>query len=174
MKDIYESEMKFGSFSEMDLFEIEKSQQLKKLGKGIKSVEFILLNKKRNIIFLEAKKTCPNENNMHQTKEKEEKFGEYYDSIAEKFAGSLQVYMASIVNRYDDQEEVGENLRKIEDYHDKRIQLVLVIKEAETEWLAGPKARLEEKLLTLRKIWKAEIVVLNYELAKKYNLVGNV
>lgn len=70
MKDIYESEMKFGSFSEMDLFEIEKSQLLKKLGKGIKSVEFILLNKKRNIIFLEAKKTCPNENNMHQTKEK--------------------------------------------------------------------------------------------------------
>lgn len=111
---------------------------------------------------------------MHQTKEKEEKFGEYYDSIAEKFAESLQVYMASIVNRYDDQEEVGENLRKIEDYHDKRIQLVLVIKEAETEWLAGPKAILEEKLLTLRKIWKAEIVVLNYELAKKYNLVGNV
>ena len=156
MKDIYESEMKFGSFSEMDLFEIEKSQLLKKLGKGIKSVEFILLNKKRNIIFLEAKKTCPNENNMHQTKEKEEKFGEYYDSIAEKFAESLQVY------------------RKIEDYHDKRIQLVLVIKEAETEWLAGPKAILEEKLLTLRKIWKAEIVVLNYELAKKYNLVGNV
>ena len=45
MKDIYESEMKFGSFSEMDLFEIEKSQLLKKLGKGIKSVEFILLNK---------------------------------------------------------------------------------------------------------------------------------
>lgn len=44
MKDIYESEMKFGSFSEMDLFEIEKSQLLKKLGKGIKSVEFILLN----------------------------------------------------------------------------------------------------------------------------------
>ena len=57
MKDIYESEMKFGSFSEMDLFEIEKSQLLKKLGKGIKSVEFILLNKKRNIIFLEPKKT---------------------------------------------------------------------------------------------------------------------
>ena len=49
MKDIYESEMNFGSFSEMDLFEIEKSQLLKKLGKGIKSVEFILLNKKRNI-----------------------------------------------------------------------------------------------------------------------------
>lgn len=174
MKDIYESEMKFGSFSEMDLFEIEKSKLLNKLGKGIKSVEFILLNKKRNIIFLEAKKTCPNENNMHQSEKKEEKFREYYDSIAEKFAESLQVYMASIVNRYDDQEEVGENLRKIEDYHDKRIQLVLVIKEAGTEWLAGPKAILEEKLLTLRKIWKAEIIVLNYELAKKYNLVNRL
>lgn len=56
MKDIYESEMKFGSFSEMDLFEIEKSQLLKKLGKGIKSVEFILLNKKRNIIFWKPRK----------------------------------------------------------------------------------------------------------------------
>ena len=33
MKDIYESEMKFGSFSEMDLFEIEKSQPAEETGK---------------------------------------------------------------------------------------------------------------------------------------------
>ena len=42
-----------------------------------------------------------------------------------------------------------------------------------TDWLAGPKAILEERLLALRKIWGIEILVLNYELAEKYNLINN-
>lgn len=52
---------------------------------------------KRNIIFLEAKKTCPNGKNMHDTQEKERKFEEYYSSIVQKFTESLQVYMAAVL-----------------------------------------------------------------------------
>lgn len=49
----------------------------------------------------------------------------------------------------------------------------MVIKEADIEWLAGPKAILEKRLLSLRKIWKIEVLVLNYDLAKRYKLISN-
>lgn len=84
MKNIKESEMNFGNFDEKNLFEIENSSLLKKLGAGIKTVEFILLKSGNSIIFLEAKKTCPNEKNMRETSKKEEKFEQYYNSIVEK------------------------------------------------------------------------------------------
>lgn len=173
MISITESEMDFGDFHEEDLFEIEKSELLKSLGAGIKTVEFILLGVNKNIIFLEAKKTCPNEKNMHDTQEKERKFEEYYSSIVQKFTESLQVYMAAVLKRYGEQPEVGDNLKKIKDYQKRGIRFVLVIKEADIEWLAGPKAILEKRLLSLRKIWGIEVLVLNYDLAKRYKLISN-
>ena len=50
-------------------------------------------------------------------------------------------------------------------------RLFLIIAEAEEGWLLGPKAELEERLMRLRKIWKADILVLNKGLAKEYGLV---
>lgn len=173
MKNIVESEMKFGEFEEEDLFEIEKSKLRMALGEGIKSVEFVLLKAKKNIIFLEAKKTCPNEKNMHYTPEKERKFEEYYSSITKKFEESLQVYLAAVLNRYSDQTEIGDHLRNLRDFSKKEIRFVLVIKEAKIDWLAGPKAILENRLLSLRKIWGIEILVLNHELARKYGLISD-
>ena len=174
MKNVKESEMNFGNFDEKNLFEIENSNLLKTLGEGIKTVEFILLRSNKNIVFLEAKKTCPNEKNMYETSQKEIKFEQYYSSIVEKFTDSLQVYLATIFNRYDiHTDEIGENLIKTESFYAKEIIFVLVIKEADTAWLAGPKAILENRLLSLRKIWGIKILVLNYELAKKHNLISN-
>ena len=60
MKVIPESDMRFGYFEEMNLFHIENSQLYEKMGSGIKTVEFILRYNKNSIIFLEAKKSCPN------------------------------------------------------------------------------------------------------------------
>ena len=37
-------------------------------------------------------------------------------------------------------------------------RLFLIIAEAEEGWLLGPKAELEERLMRLRKIWKADIL----------------
>ena len=60
-KIIKESGIDFGPFQDDDLFCIEKSQLYHSLGKGLKTVEFILLrNAGKNIILLEAKTTCPN------------------------------------------------------------------------------------------------------------------
>lgn len=131
MINIRESEMNFGDFHEEDLFEIEKSELLKSLGEGVKTVEFIL------------------------------------------FTDSLQVYMAAVLKRYREVSEIGDNLKKIKDYHKRGICFILVIKDADIKWLAGPKAILERRLLSLRKIWGIEISVLNYELAKQYKLISN-
>ncbi len=41
----------------------------------------------------------------------------------------------------------------------------------DVSWLAGPLAELKERLLKMRKIWHAEIAVLNEELAVEYKLI---
>ena len=95
MSVIPESGMNFGKYDEKDLFHIETSEIYKKLGDGIPTVEFILKYNGNNIVFLEAKKSCPNVANRYESKEKELKFEEYYGSITEKFISSLQIYPVS-------------------------------------------------------------------------------
>ena len=46
-------------------------------------------------------------------------------------------------------------------------------KEADLLWLSGVKAILEKRLLSLRKIWKAKVLVLNHELARKKGLISD-
>ena len=66
--------MNFGKFDESKLFYIEASKVYKELGTGIKTVEFILKHNEDSIIFLEAKKTCPNVANRYESVDKEQKF----------------------------------------------------------------------------------------------------
>ena len=158
MKVISESKMNFGQFAEENLFHIEKSKIYKDLGSGI--------------IFLEAKESCPNVANRYESEEKEQKFEEYYSSIVDKFTDSLQVYLAVILNKFQDTEEVGDKLRTVNDMKDIKLKFVLVLKYAEDiEWLAGPLAELKARLLQIRKIWGIEIAVLNEELARKYRII---
>ena len=74
MKIISESEMSFGKFDEADLFHIEDSNLYQTLGSGVKTVEFILKYKEDSIVFLEAKKSCPNSANRKKSEEKAKKF----------------------------------------------------------------------------------------------------
>lgn len=172
MKVIAESEMNFGKFDEAELFHIEDSKIYKELGSGIKTVEFILKYNKNSILFLEAKKSCPNAANQYESKEKEEKFKEYYDSITEKFIASLQIYLAAIFDKFEDTSEVGDNLKSIHGLKDIQLKFVLVIKNAtDITWLAGPMAELKARLLQMRKIWGVKIAVLNEELAGEYGLL---
>jgi hypothetical protein len=168
---IKESEMFFGEYEENDLFEIEKSGIYKELGSGIRTVEFIL-KQKNNIIFLEAKKSCPNAANRYETEGKKEKFEEYYSAITEKFADSLQIFLASLTERYLDTSEIGTNLLEQKSLKNINLRFVLVIKTADDlAWLAGPKAILNERLIKYRKIWNVEVAVLNSALAREYKLV---
>ena len=172
MKIIPESEMNFGKFDETDLFHIENSKIYKDLGSGIKTVEFILKYDEASIVFLEAKKSCPNAANRDESKEKEQKFEEYYSSITEKFMASFHIYLAAILEKFQNTEEVGDNLKIGNNVKNIQLKFVLVIKNAEDiTWLAGPLAELRARLLQLRKIWGVEIAVLNEALAKEYKLI---
>ena len=108
---------------------------------------------------------------IEKSEEKAEKFEEYYASITEKFAASLQIYLAAILNCYSDISEVGMNLQKISDMKKIKLKFILVVKNAEDiTWLAGPLAELKARLLPMRKIWGIELAVLNEELAGVYGL----
>lgn len=127
---------------------------------------------KNSIIFLEAKKSCPNAANRHESEKKEEKFEEYYRSISEKFVESLQIYLAAILDRFQDVSEMGDNLKVMSSLKDIQLKFILVVKNAaDVAWLAGPRVELENRLSQIRKIWDVKIVVLNEELAGKYNLL---
>lgn len=174
MKTITESEMNFGKFAESDLFHIEDSQIYKKLGSGLKTVEFILKNNENSIVFLEAKKSVPNAANRYESKDKTEKFEGYYSSVTEKFITSLQVYLSIILDRQqDNKSEVGDGLKITNSLKDVGLKFILVVKNAKNEaWLAGPKAELDNRLIKIKKIWDIKIMVLNEELAKKYKLIS--
>ena len=163
--------MNFGKFDETDLFHIENSKIYKALGSGIKTVEFVLKYDENSIVFLEAKKSCPNAGNRSESQEKEQKYEEYYSSITEKFIASLQIYLAAILDKFQNSEEVGDRLRTVNSMKDIQLKFILVVKNAEDiTWLAGPLAELKARLLQIRKIWGVEIAVLNEELAGEYKL----
>ena len=171
MKVITESDMNFGEFQEDDLFHIENSQIYKELGSGVQTVEFVLRYDKNSIVFLEAKKSCPNAANRLESKDKEKKFEDYYSSVTEKFIASLQIYLAAILNRYGETSEIGDRLWLSHQMKNMQLKFILVVKNAEdVAWLAGPLAELKARLLQVRKIWKVEVAVLNEELAKKQKL----
>ena len=172
MKTIQESEMNFGKFDEADLFHIENSKIYKELGSGIKKVEFILKYDEDSIIFLEAKKSCPNIENRYESEEKEQKFEEYYSDITGKFMDSLQIYLAALLDKYEETSEVGTELLKMKNLRNVRLKFVLVVKNAkDIAWLTGPMAELRARLLQFRKIWGIEVVVFNEELARQYKLI---
>ena len=172
MKVITESEMNFGEFDEKDLFYIEKSQIYRKLGSGIKTVEFILRRNENSLVFLEAKKSCPNADNRYDSEEKEQKFEEYYASVTEKFIASLQIYLAAILDRFEDTSEIGDRVQSISSMKNTQLKFILVVKNAkDTAWLAGPLAELKVRLLQVRKIWDIQVMVLNEKLAREYKLI---
>ena len=103
-------------------------------------------------------------------KKKEKKFEEYYLAITDKFIESLQIYIAAILDKYEDISEIGTKLLDIKSFRGIQIKCVLVIKNADERWLPGVMAELKERLKTYRKIWGIEVAVLNEELAGKYKL----
>ena len=172
---IEESGMKFGEFPEEILFRIENSPLHISFGRGIKTVEFLLLKKKELLLFVEAKASCPNAANKDETEEKNQKFREYYDDITDKFSDSLQMLLTVILSRSSQTEGIGSSIREKKDFSNTEIIFALVIKNAEDEeWLAGPKEELEKRLLRLRRLWNAKVVVLNEELAKEYGLMTDM
>lgn len=171
MRVIEEPGIVFGPFEEKRLFVIEHSDAHKKAGTGIKTVEFVYLTDNDNLWFVEAKKTCPNVKNKDETAEKQRKYEEFFSDVTDKFIDSIEMYAAMALGRGGDYEDIGKEIRDKRTYVNTGFKLILVVAEAEESWLMGPKIELETRLMRWRKIWKADVIVLNKQLAKEYGLI---
>lgn len=171
-KSIKESGVTFGPFAEDRLFHIEKSSVYQQLGKGIKSVEFALLRNREVLIFLEAKTTCPNAANRDRDADAKRKYEEFYDDVSQKIEDSIKLTLAALLGRFEIKTEIGTSIQAC-DLSKVKLKFILVITtpKATELWLPGPKAELERRLLSLRKIWKMDVVVLNRQMAIDAGLV---
>lgn len=167
---IEESGIKFGGFDEERLFWIEHSDVYRKMGEGIKTVEFIYLTKKENVLFVEAKTSCPNAANKDNNEDKQKKYQEFYSDVCDKFIDSVNMFATTILGRNGNCADIGESILQKNTYAENRIKFVLVISGAEESWLGGPKAELELRLLRYRRIWEADVVVLNKNMAVELGL----
>lgn len=171
---IEESGMKFGELKEERLFWVEHSDIYRRVGEGIKTVEFIYLSEEENVLFVEAKQSCPNVANKDDSEEKRKKYEEYYTDVTDKFIDSVNLFATTVLGRNGQSDSVGESIVRKNTYAENGIKFVLVIAGAEESWLGGPKAELELRLFRYRKIWKADVVVLNKEMAIELGLVEGV
>ncbi len=99
MKHVVESGMYFGDYPKEDFFAIENSMLHQSMGEGIKTVEFILLRRNNNVLFVEAKTSCPNAINKDESVTKHESFEKYCKEITEKFCDSLDMYLSVVLGK---------------------------------------------------------------------------
>ena len=161
---IIESGMCFGPYLDEDLFKIETSSQYTTnlLSNGIKSCEFIV-KKNGDICFVEAKTSNPKEIEEESPEEKKKKYEAYISDIATKMQDSLDLYLSILLGKYNP-DGVGSNLR-YKNLAERDIRFILVIKNAEKGWLPPLQDRLRSEMKRYRLIWKAELYVLNAEMA---------
>ncbi len=97
----------FGGFDEKRLFVIEHSDVHKKAGEGIKTVEFIYLTNHDDLLFVEAKKSCPNAMNKDETAEKHRKYEEYFSDVTDKFVDSIEMFATTALGRNNECGGIG-------------------------------------------------------------------
>ncbi|MBN1065544.1 hypothetical protein DWV13_14025 [Clostridium botulinum] len=165
MIQINESNMIFGDFEEDKVFQIEKSKLQKNIGNGIKVVEFILLSNENELSFIEAKSSSP-----QPVKDNIVRFNEFINEISDKFIHSFNLYYSAILKRYKDYEELNKSFIELDNSNIK-FKFILVIKGHKSGWLMPLSDALKQNLSYHNTIWKSQVVVLNDEMAKKYQLI---
>lgn len=168
---IEESDMQFGDYPDDAVFHLEKSPQYqnKLRSNGVKSCEFILF-KESTLYFIEAKKSCPNQISADTPIKKVEKYHEYIADIANKMRHSLALYANILLKRHDCT-DVPPSLLET-DLSGKELKLVLVVKNAQPQWLIPLSEKLNRVLKPETGIWKcSRIFVINEATARDMHLV---
>lgn len=168
---IEESEMQFGNYPDDAVFHLEKSPQYhKKLRSNcVKSCEFILF-KENALYFIEAKKSSPNEISADSPAEKIQDYNKYITEITEKMRHSLALYASILLKRHDCTDVPPLLLET--DLSGKELKLVLVVKNAQPQWLIPLSEKLNRVLKPETGIWKcSRIFVINEATARDMNLV---
>lgn len=171
MVTISESDMRFGEYREEDVFYIEKCEQYQNnlMPNGVKSCEFVL-TRADTLYFVEAKTSCPNQITADSTEEKRKKYNDYIAEITDKMRHSLALYANILLKRHD---AIGVPEALLEtDLSEKKIKLVLVVKNAKTDWLIPLTDKLNKELKRESEIWKfADFYVINEECARQKHFV---
>lgn len=70
------------------------------------------------------------------------------------------------MGRFEDVDEIGDNIRK-KDLKCVKFVFVIVVTnpQADFTWLPQPKAKMEERLLKLRKVWNIDVLFMNQSMA---------
>jgi len=169
--DELESGMLFIKGSQDEICEIEKTELYAKLrSHGIKTVEYIRIRKGKDdrqaLMWIEARTTFPNPKIEHD-------FVGEIDEISKKFAHSIELFAAVMMNKLPDNKSELKKFRLV--YMEAKFQMILVIKGHKKEWLPIVADSLHKKLKQQWKIWNIDpsrdILVFNEQLAKEYKLI---
>jgi hypothetical protein len=170
---------KFPEYSGMNFvsdnaYPIEDSQASKNLNKnGIHSVEFIRSNEDK-LLFIEAKSSFPNPNNIKKNPDKGNKTGselfrERIDEICDKFTHSLSLYSAidmGVIN-----EDTPSDF-KVSD--SVSLVFILVINGFEQSWCTPIEKAIINQLnnsVCMANIWKPTVRVINHETAQRRKII---
>ena len=168
---ISESGMQFGEYAEEQVFQLEKSIPYKEKLKsyGIKSCEFIL-RRDNKLYFIEANSSCPKQITADTPEEKVKKNNEYIQEIVLKMRHSITLYASILLQRYG-MENVSELLRET-DISRLQMILVLVVKNAEKEWLIPFQDVFRRELRDELKIWRiSAFSVINEATARERHFI---
>lgn len=148
-------------FKKENIFHIEKSGVYQQVGKNVKICEFIV-KLKGKILFIEAKTTFSNP--------QKGTFDKDIQDIYQKILNSLLLYSGILLGRpYKSLEKLPENLNSMKD---KKIGLILIIKNHKKEWLISIDEKLNLLFYSIKKVFLIDFFkVLNEEIAEKYGLI---
>jgi len=161
---IQESGLDFGEYEKSDVFLMEESLVYKSLPDNISTVEFVLRRKADEILFVEAKRSSPNQ-------EKLVDFELFIDKICNKFAHSIDLFFSLVLKRLGDTHNDMPNYFKTVDYSVPEMKLLLVLNDHPLESLSPISSALHKKLKRQIKTWRFGLTVMNHELAKEYGLL---
>lgn len=163
---VKESGMEFGPFDNNDFFHIEKSQLYITLGSGVRIGEFALIRDENSVWLVEAKSSFSNEDNHVD-------FRKNIDEIVEKLTNSFHLLISGILSRHIHAHELSEKFRNLP-LNRTKFALILVINNAEKEWLQPINYALTKSLSPLAKTFALgaqPVIVLNDTLARSKNLI---
>lgn len=166
---ITESGMTFGPFAEGCLFRLEDSKVYRKIEEGIQMAEFVAVQGGAvdRLVTLEAKTSAPRAEN-------EPDFSSYIEAVSSKLMNGFHLLHALRLGRHHKVvEELPSGFHTM-DFGTCEHRLLLVIKNAQNEWLPPIQDALQTALRTHVKLWNLgpkSVVVLNEEGARKKGFI---
>ena len=146
---------------------IEKTQFRKSMGQRVRSVEFISLFPGNKLYFIEAKTSVPDPNNSGEN-------SRFYKELLEKMQHSLDSFISREIGVNEDvSSEFPECFNEYR-LANCEIKFLLIINNLKEEWCDAVLDILRRRLMPLRNIWKAKVVVMNFQQAHEIGLVKEV